>query len=472
MLTKMRLFRSLPNPARVFRGGRIDDTGRLPRYALIFTLAAGGLWTPIVTYLKYTPASYTSDVSLILPGSGAQASVNLAELGQASSSAASAFSSSRVSPTQTYKRLLAANRTLERAAAALDLPRSALGEPRIKLVDETSLIHFSMAGPSPEAAQERAETILEVFLEELYTLRQDELAHRERAARLAIGEYEQAVAALRSRIAAVQAESGLVSYEHYQDIVTDRDDLAGRVEDARSERDAARAAIAGLSRQLGTDPDTAALNLRLLADPEFQELAQTLALQHAELAEAQGRFGSRHPVVTSIGHAVTGTQARLVHRGAMIGGARVTRVAAQLDLAPNPDRSALLSELVALSTEQDRRDAELTALEAQLAARNARVDRLAPLASTLDDLSRDHKVAEAVFGSALARTDSSKAEVYASYPLVQVLADASLPDRSTSPRSKIALAAGIAATLMLLISLTLAWLRQPLVNKLLKTSAA
>ena len=241
MFRRLALFRSRPDAARLFRGGRIADAGRLPRYTLIFCLAAGGLWAPIVTYLRVTPASYTSDVSLILPGSGAQASVNLANLGQASSSAASAFSSSRISPTQTYKRLLAANRTLERSAALLGVGREALGAPRIKLVDETSLIHFEMSGPSPETAQARAAAVLEAFLEELEILRRDELENRDAAARVAIAGYETDVNRLRNALAALQSESGLLSFDHYSEMVGERDDLALRLATARGELGAAEA---------------------------------------------------------------------------------------------------------------------------------------------------------------------------------------------------------------------------------------
>ncbi len=468
----IRLFRSRPSLARVATGGRLDDAGRFPRYVLIFTLATVALWGPIISYLRLTPATFVSEVSLILPGSGAQASVNLTDLGQASSSAVSAFSSSRVSPTQTYKRLLAANRTLEYAAEGLNLDRKSLGSPRIKLVDETSLIHFSMTGPSPEAAQDRADAVLKVFLDELDVLRADELQHRQSAAREAIDEYAQAVEALRQTIADVQRSSGLVSFDHFKDIVAERDDLAGRVEEARTAKNAVDASLVALARQLGTTPEQAALNLRLLSDPEIQNLARTLAEQTAELAEAEGRFGSRHPVVTSAWHAVSGTQARLTARGQTIGGRGLRLASAKFDFAPDTERTSLMSDLVALAAECESKAAALASVEAQLNALDARVARLAPQAARLDDLSRDYQVAEAVFASALARTDTSKVEVYASYPLVQVLADASLPERASSPRGKIAIAAGGAATIMVLIALVLAWLRQPLIKTLLRKTEA
>ena len=472
MFRTLSLARHIPGPARVLRGGRLNDAGRLPRYALIFTLGAGALWAPITAYVTMTPASFTSEVSLILPGSGAQASVNLAEIGQASSSAASAFSSSRISPTQTYKRLLAANRTLARASEALSIEQAALGAPRIRLVDETALIHFEMTGPSPEAAQARATAVLEVFLDELDILRADELTHRDASSRGALDGYEVAVSDLREQIAAVQSESGLMSFDHYKEMVDERDAVAVRLDEARSTLNATRAAMASLSRQLGVDASAAALNLRLHADPEFRELANTLALHSSDLAQNRGRYGARHPKVTQAVQAVAGAEAKLATRGRQVlGGSHDLRTAG-FDLAADPGRTALLSDLVGLSTKAEGEAASVAALESQLQQMSARVTRLAPQASRLDDLMRDHKVAEAVYASAAARTDTSKSDVFASYPLVQVLADASLPDGPTSPRPKIAIAAGIAATLMLLMGLALGWIRRPLIDRLLDRGAA
>lgn len=461
------LVRSRPDGGRVFRGGRVNDAGRLPRYALLFALAAAGLWAPIVAYVKLTPPSFTSEVSLILPGSGAQSSVNLADLGQASSSSASAFSSSRISPTQTYKRLLSANRTLEKAAEGLGIARSALGAPRIKLVDETSLIHFEMTGGSPEEAQARSYAVLTVFLDELDALREDELLHREAASRRAIAGYEDAVSQLRGQIADLQAESGLLSYEHYTSLVAERDALQAKLENARSRNHSADAEVKALSAQLQVSPKAAATNLRLHADPEFQELASAYATQASVLAEAQGRFGRRHPKVTSAAQALAGAKNDLALRGMEITGSEIDLTLARLDLSPSQARSALLSDLVAQVALSEGLSSAVQSLEEQLELAEARLAWLAPKAALLDDLSRDHKVAETVFGSALARSDTTKAEVYASYPLVQVLADASLPENATSPKPLIAIAAGVAATLMVLAGLGLAWARRPLIEHLL-----
>ena len=110
---------------------------------------------------------------------------------------------------------------------------------------------------------------------------------------------------------------------------------------------------------------------------------------------------------------------------------------------------------------------ELATLDMQRIEGQADLDRLAPIAAEMQDLERDFSVSEAVFVSAIARTESSKSDVYASYPLVQVLEDPSLPDRPSSPNRKLALAAGIAATLMMLFGLSLGWIRNALLSRLL-----
>lgn len=460
-----------PSSARVLRGGRTTDLGRLPRYVMLFGLAAATIWTPISAYVRLTPSSYTSDVSLILPGSGAQSSVNLAELGQASSSAASAFSSSRVSPTETYKRLLAANRTLERTAADLDTPMQNFGEPRIQLVDETSLIHFSMVGASPEEAQLRAKTLLDVFMDEIEILRLDELHSREESAQNALSGYEAAVNDLRNQIAKLQTESGLVSFAHYEDLVKERDTLALKVDDTIARRRGIDAQMISLSEKLGVSPQMAATNLRLHADPEFQELARTLSENRATLALARGRFGPRHPQVTNAVQKLSGAEAQMRSRGAILLGNDAMTASSALDVSPDPARGALLAELVELAGLCESLATTEATLIAQRDAADLRMKTLAPLASRLDDLSRDYQVAETVFSSALARVDTTKSDVYASYPLVQVLADASLPINPTSPQPMIAIAAGITATLMILMGLTLAWLRRPMIDKLLARPA-
>lgn len=443
-------------------GGRIDDAGRLPRYGLLTFLGVAALWVPVVAYLQLAPIRYSSSVSLILPGSGASNSISLSEIGQASSFANSAYSSPSLSPTVTYKRLLGSQRVLAAAAGLLGLG-GALDEPRVKLVDQTGLVLLEMRGASPEDAQARADALTAAFLAELETLRRDEQTRRADSARSAIAEYETAVADTRQDITRLQRESGLTSPKTFEEIVAGREELAARLRDLDADLEQTTARAAALEAALGVEARVAALSLKLQADPEFRNLGQAMATVASELAEARGEYGERHPVLIAARDRYAGTVSRLRARAGQLTGLEDAALGERIDLAADGERARLLAELVRLSAERRGHLAERAVVADKLAGADARVDRLMDAAGRLDDLQRDYQVAEAVFASALARVDTSKADVFASYPLVQVLEAASLPESPSSPRKMIAIAAGIAGTLCLFVALALAWLRRPMI---------
>ncbi|MGP6085889.1 GumC family protein [Antarctobacter jejuensis] len=447
---------------RLFLGGRPADLGRLPRYAGIFLLSTAAIWAPITGYLKTAPLKFSSHMSLILPGSGASASVNLNDIGQASSFASSAFASNSISPTETYKRLLGAGRILEDAAGRHGIHRNAFGEPKIRLVDQTAFIHVEITGGSPEDAQGRNAALLAAFFDEIDRLRADEMSTREDGGLDAIREYQASVAGTRDDIATLQRETGLRSAAQYDRLVEDLDSLRAQVDSLTTELERSEGAVQRLETRLGTDAEHAALILRVNADSSYVALLETMSAAAADLADVRSRYGSRHPKVQSAQAAHDAAEAKAA---ALVAGITANRI--DLEVASNGGRTDLLTDLVRQESERNGIAMQLAELTGQLRAETARLDDLAPAAARLEDMQRDFSVAEAVFASAIARTESSKSDIYASYPLVQVLEDPTLPDEPTSPKRKLAVAAGIAATFMVLMSLLLGWLRKPLIEKLL-----
>lgn len=447
---------------RLFLGGRPADLGRLPRYAGIFLLGSAAIWAPITGYLKTAPLKFSSHMSLILPGSGASASVNLNDIGQASSFASSAFASNSISPTETYKRLLGAGRILDDAADRHGLSRGAFGEPKIRLVDQTAFIHVEITGDSPGDAQGRNAALLAAFFDEIDRLRADELDTREDGGLAAIREYQASVAATRDEIEALQRETGLRSATQYDSLVQDLDSLRVEVDRLSTQMERAEGAVQRLEARLGTDAERAALILRVNADSTYLALLETMSAAAADLADARSRYGAQHPRVQGAQAAHDAARAEAAELVATITGNRI-----DLERASNGGRTDLLTDLVRQDSERRGIAAELAELTAQLDTQTARLDALAPAAARLEDMQRDFDVAEAVFASAIARSQSTKSDIYASYPLVQVLEDPTLPDAPSSPKRKLALAAGIAATFMLFMGLLLGWLRKPLIEKLL-----
>ncbi|MEL6217322.1 MAG: hypothetical protein AAFR79_02470 [Pseudomonadota bacterium] len=456
---------------RLFVGGRIDDYGRLPRYAALTLLGVISLWLPVVAYLQLAPVRYTSSVSLILPGSGATNSISLSEIGQASSFANSPYASPSLSPTVTYKRLLASQRVLVAAATHLG-EDGALEKPRVRLVDQTGLVNFEVRGASPMDAQTRAEALTAAFLADLDELRRDEQTRRANSSRGAIDDYEGAVSDIRRDITQLQRNSGLSSPEQYAEIIRDREALAARLRDVEAKAHETAGRVATLEMVLGVDAREAATALKLHADPEFRAIAASMATAAAELATARGEFGERHPVLIEARDHYTGTIARLEARAGQLTGVDVEHTTAKFDLSADGERASLLADLVRLVAERDGLSAQRAVLTEKMALADSRVDALRDAAARLDDLKRDYQVAEAVFTSALARVDTSKADLYASYPLVQVLEPASLPKQPSSPRTMIAIAAGVAGTFCLMIALALAWLRRPVITWLIRRTTA
>ncbi|MBD3626134.1 MAG: hypothetical protein HUJ24_12350, partial [Rhodobacteraceae bacterium] len=306
--------------ARLFRGGRVGDAGRLPRYLGIFALGAAAIWGPVTSYLATAPLRYTSSMSLILPGSGASASVNLDRIGQASSFANSAFSSPSVSPTETYKRLLAADRILAAAAGDVGMIRRDFGQPRINLIDQTGLIHVELVGNSPEDSQARLDALLNAFFTEIDALRNDELAVREDGGRGALEEYRQSVAATRAEISRLQRETGLITAAQYDDLVDDTEALKTSVAALESDLTEKTQAVATLRATLGIDAPLADATLRLHADTEFNTIVEEMAQHATALAESRGQFGTNHPTLRAARANHDATRERAMIRAADVTG--------------------------------------------------------------------------------------------------------------------------------------------------------
>ena len=160
--------------------------------------------------------------------------------------------------------------------------------------------------------------------------------------------------------------------------------------------------------------------------------------------------------------------AKLATRAAELTGNKRLDVQKLRDLSIHDERARLFERLVGQIADAEALAATRTKLVEQIDSEHNRVMALAPAASRLDDLKRDVQVSEAVFSSALARIDTSKADYFSSYPMLQTLEPPSLPLKPTSPQPLLAVAGGLGASILLIASLVLTWLRTALLQKILK----
>jgi uncharacterized protein involved in exopolysaccharide biosynthesis len=208
----------------------------------------------------------------------------------------------------------------------------------------------------------------------------------------------------------------------------------------------------------------------LRADLQFQALLEQLAKEDAELATLTGIRGQNNPRVVDLQAERSSTSARITTRSTELTGAKRQDVLKMRDLSIRDERARLFERLIGQIADTEALAAMRTQLKSQLEVEQRRVIALSPAASRLDDLKRDVQVADAVFSSALARIDTSKSDFFASYPIVQTLEMPEMPQRPSSPLPLLAIAGGLAATLLILAALVLTWLRTALLQKILKSA--
>jgi capsule polysaccharide export protein KpsE/RkpR len=415
-------------------------------------------WSVGAAHLVVTPYRYVSRWTLILPGSSQSATMHLETIGQATSTATSPFGSISLSPKVVYKEIADSDQVRVSAALSLGMTYKEFGRPRIKLIDETGLMQFEMGAGTPELAQKKALASIAALNAQLEVLRNDEIAKRAAAITQNLKGYQEAVDQARQKITDVQLRSGLVSINQFNELVASLASARRRQSDLAAELGRLEQEQVRLVSRVGVDSANATIALRMAADPALAKVISDYADASAMYTAENQRLGPGNPVLINIEKRrdAAREQLRALTARLGLGSEAEGRV---VMLMTNVSRQAELFQQVvrneALSEGKRRELEQITADKVRL---EDEVARLSGAAASLEDLRKDHLLAEAVYSSALARVDTSKSDIYGAYPIVQVLAPPNLPEGHEQPRRLYALAGGLAGTLFSLMAGGLAWL--------------
>jgi uncharacterized protein involved in exopolysaccharide biosynthesis len=419
------------------------------------------IWIFVVVYLTYTSPVYVSRWVMNLPGATSNVSVSLETIGQTNSTPSSPFSSASLSPKVVYKEIADGEKVRSAAASALGLSLIEFGRPRVKLVDETALMMFEMTGRSPQEAKRRSDALIVAFNAELERLRNDELVKRSAAMRSNISAFQHQSKIARENVVQAQVDAGLISANQFSEMVTGLTMLRRRILDLGGEVDKAADEQARLSRQLGVTPQEASVALKLTGDPGMQKIMQEYVEAATLFANDDNRFGERHPQRIA---SASRRDAALLHlKGAITriapehsGRQDTERLATVVNMSARSDLYATLVRNDAILEGRRREFASLTSDRTRL---EADVVRLSPIAARLEELKKEQLVADAVLSSAMARLDSSKSDIYGSYPIVQVVAPPDIIETAAQPRPLYAALGGISGTFFACLAWMLAWLQ-------------
>ena len=412
-----------------------------------------------IAYTVLSKPVYNSSWTMLLPGSGRVSTINLEQIGEAVSNSASAYSNISVSPKTTYREIALSRAVLNRAAERLGLSPAEFGNPKIKLIDQTSAIVFTITGSTARGAQEKARTFNTVFHEALETLRQDELDRQQMGMTVQLERAKQELILARQNILDHQSRSSVVSHEQFEEMALNTERIRLKHADVQSEYFRTTGYSSSLMSAIAITPEQASEILMLQSDQGINAMLARQAELDTEIAAMRMKLASSHPKMQKLQKQADALAAEL-HTQLETRTRHLNRMDSGqiLPLLRQEARSSVEHFIQTLASRKGL-DNQASALAEKLKEFENRLSRHSQDAARLADLIRDHQIAEAIFSSALAKIDTGKLDVYATYPLTQLLTEPGLPARPVRLYKLMVIAGAILGSILYITGIFLICLR-------------
>lgn len=445
---------------------------RIPWLSYLFlALAANAaIWGAAFLYLSLAQPIYSSKWTLTLPGTGSSSNVSLPDIGSASSDVQSAYNSADRDPRETYKYIAESEPVRRAAAEQINLPVDEFEKPRIKILDNSTLMSFEVRAESPQKAQQQSLAIYQALQSRLNELRIQEAAQQNATTESTLIDSRRKLELAQKRLSEYKARSGLTSNEQISQLSSNIEDLRRRKAEALAQESEASARVGELSGNLNVSASQAADAFVLNEDPLFKQYRQDYSQATAALSVLISKYGPNHPSVVRERARQQATQAALATRsGTLLGQPATDATLDQLNVGNGDQtgsaRETLFQELVTVQVQQQGHRATAEELERQIAQLEGRLQQLGQYESTLEGLRRDLQIAETVFSSTLTSLDLGRSEVFGTYPRIQLLTEPSLPGDPTSPNKLLALLGAASGSLLFTVGLFLLGWRTYRLNK-------
>jgi uncharacterized protein involved in exopolysaccharide biosynthesis len=423
----------------------------LPNLASRIAAANGAIWIAALVYLVAAQKSYVSDWSINIPSSSTNANINLPNIGQAVSQDSSAYSGTTYDPRENYKAVATSEQVLKAAAREVNMPLKKFGKPRIKILNNTTLMEFELQGATPQEAQQKSKALYNAVQAKLNELREEEIAQQNRRLQVGIDELREKLKTSQERLSKYKIKSGLSSDEQLSNLAINIETLRRERAESVGKEQQARAQLLELSNNLGLSSQEASDAFVLQGDTLFQKDLQSYSDAKSQLMTLNAKFSSSHPTVLTRRSELRAAETSLISRARVLLKRPVSIGTINKIIFGNTDasgskRSDFSEELVTASVESQGLRAKVTTLDKEIAELEARLKMLSQRQSVIEDLKRDVQVYEAVFSSTIARMDLTKASVSASYPRIQVMSEPSLPENPAGPKKALVLLGALAGS--------------------------
>lgn len=444
---------------------------RWPLYLGLGIVTNGIVWSLAIAYIKLASPSYTSEWAITLPGGRSTTRVDVPGIGGATSESDSPYRNPSQDPRENYKFIAESEEVIEEAAGQLNLTPKEFGEPRISMVDNTTMMQFEVAGETPEQARAKAIAIHSALEDRLNELRREEMQQQDRTLQASLSTSQRNLEKAQARLSAYKASANITSPEQVQNLSTNIEDLRRHYSEISAQQQLTEARLRQLSLSLGLSPEKANQAFVLRSDPMFQEYMAKYNLASAELLTFLSIYKQGHPqVIAKQKEKDEALEAAVSQAQTILQQPISLATIEQLNLSggsgkDNSPRQTLFQELITVQAENQGLQAQAIELTQQVSDLETRLRKLSIQESQLEDLRRDVQIAEAVFTSTLTQLDMSRSNVFVSYPPIQIVRDPNLPKKATAPKKKLVLAGAVLGSLFFTSGFVSLWIRDRRIQK-------
>ncbi len=450
-------------------GSHLSNKQRRALYFKVFFISSFCVWALLLSFVFLKPQTYTSEWSLILPGSGNGHAVSLESIGQATATSSSPYNSSTISPSVNYKAIATSTPVLAHAAAAVGIALKDFSQPRITLVDQTSLMNFEIKGDSAKQSQQMAIALYQSLQFQLDRLRDDEQKIAAEASLQTLAGFSQKLEQAQQEKLQYQTQSDILSLEQFNQLVISLENKRTSLSDLNAQYQNLIARSSSLQKSLGLTEKHLFQAVNLRNDAMFQEYLKRHADVHSQIATTEGAWGKNHPKLKQLETSHDSMNKAIEVRGRKLTDDNSLSVWTLIEIGSTQFENVIFEDLIQLNSQKLGLAKEIETLISAIADLEQRIEKSSGDAIRIEDLGRKQQVATAVFSTALAKQEIGRADRFASYPQVQILADPSLPEEADKTVVALALAGGSLATFSIAMGLTLLWLRKPWLQKILKS---
>lgn len=453
-------------------GSSLSTKHRCTLYLSMLLVSLTLVWGPVLLVLILTSDQFTSQWTLIMPGAGNGHAVNLDSIGQATANIASPFTNSSIDPLVNYREIATSTPVLAKAASYLGIPAYQFGKPRIKLINQTSLMSFQVKGETAEQARDKSLAIYQALQEQLEILRNDEVSRITHSSLTTIEDFSSKLHQTQHDKLNYQNSNSIVSLGQFEQLVTRMETDLSNQEQLTARLQFLKGQTQQLLISVGLKSKEVSYALSLRNDTLFQSQLRHHADIQVQIDITSATWGGSHPKLNQLLATLRAIRQALTNRGRQIISNFKLDSMKLIDLGSSEIETGLLQKLAQHMAEEAGLRHELQQIKANISQLRQRIENSAADAIKLEELSRKQQVATAVFSTALAKQDIGKVDRFASYPLLQILAEPTLPESPDKLHIKLALGGGAAATLFILIGLLTLWIRKRLLQKILQSGSS